>query len=185
MSATNQAQGLVPVYHPAGIIRQVQLVDGIASAYGTSIYTGTPVKYNTDGTLIVCTTGADVCIGVFQGCQYSSGGKRFVTPYWLGAQTYDAGSMLVNFTRDREIIYEGQADGTVAQTALWEAINLVDASAGSIYTGFSSQRLNHTTTGATPGTFQVVGLALYDDNAWGDAFTKLYVKISSYQGVIA
>lgn len=185
MSSTNQAQGLVPVWHPSGIIRAVTEVDAVASGYGTAIYTGTPVKYTTDGTLVVVGTGADVCIGVFQGCQFSSAGKRFVLPYWPASQTYDAGSGLFTYTRDKEIVYEAQADGSVALSARWEGINLVDASQGSTYTGFSTQRLNHTTTGSTAATFQVVGLAPYDDNAWGDTLTKLWVKIASYQGQIA
>lgn len=185
MSSTNQAQGLVPAWHPAGTIRQVQDVDAIASGYATALYTGTPVKYTTDGTLVAVGTGADVCIGVFAGCQYTSNNKRFVSPYWPASQTYDAGSMLVNYTRDPGIVYEGQADGSVALSARWEGINLVDTSQGSTLTGFSTQRLNHTTTGATAATFQVVGLAPYDDNAWGDSFTKLWVKIASYQGQIA
>jgi len=174
------------------VIRQDQLASGIASGYSTSLFSGTPVKYTTDGTLVAVGTGADVCVGVFQGCEFSSAGHYFVLPYWPASQTYDtpAGNGILNpmwafFTSDPGIIYEGQADGSVAMSANREGINLVDASQGSTYTGVSTQRLNHTTTGATAATFQVVGLSGYPGNEWGDAFTIVQVKIASYQGQIA
>lgn len=185
MSSTNQAQGLSPVSHPSGIIRQETVTDAIASGYATSLFTGTPIKRTTDGTLVAVATGADSAIGVFQGCQYTSNGKRFISAYWPASTTYDAGTLLASFTSDPGIIYEGQANGPVAASAVGEGINLADASAGSTFTGISSQRLNATTTGATAATFQVLGLAPYPDNAWGDAFTKVRVKISTYQGQVA
>ena len=186
MSTVSAPFGLRPVAHPSGTIRQETLVNGIASAYASAIYTGTPIKRGTDGTLNVCTTGADVCIGVFQGCEFSSAGKFFVLPYWPAAQTYDSdGLMEAYYTSDKEIIYEGQADGAVPQSELGESINLANTTQGSTYTGLSTQALTATTTGASAGTFQIVGLAPYPGNAWNDAYTILRVKISSYQGVIA
>jgi hypothetical protein len=185
MSATLAPQGLVPSHHPSGVIRVTNQGDGIASAYGTSIYTGTPIMRGTDGTIIVVPTGASTPIGVFQGCEFSSASKRFVLPYWPAAQTYDAGSMIAKYTDDPEIIYEGQANGAVAMTAVGEGINLGDASQGSVYTGFSTQSLAATTTGATAASFILQGLAPYPGNAWGDAYTRVYVKISTRQGQVA
>src|SRR5215831_3145053 len=107
MSATLAPQGLVPERHPSGAIRVENRIDGVVSGYGTAIFTGSPVKNDTNGTLIpVTTTVADKCIGVFQGCMFSSAGKRFVLPYWPAGQTYDAGSGLFYFTRDPLIIYQ-------------------------------------------------------------------------------
>jgi hypothetical protein len=185
MSATLAPQGLIPSRHPSGTIRVETLIDGVLSTYGTSIFTGTPIKRDTNGTLIPCAVGADACIGVFQGVEFSAATKRFVIPYWPAGQTYDAGSCLVRFTADPDIIYEAQANGPVAATAVGESINLANASQGSTYTGFSTQALNATTTGATAGTFIVWNLAPYDDNAWGDAYTKLLVKIGTAQGAVA
>lgn len=191
MTAVSAPFGVIPAYHPSGIIRQETLVNGIASGYNTVIWTNSPVKFTTTGTLVVVGTGADVAVGVFQGCEFSFGGKFFVSPYWPANQTYDNdGFMEAYFTQDPNIIYEAQADGSVAQTANWEGINLVDATTGngSTFSGFSQQRLNHTTTGATAATFQVVGLedtGKYGPNQWGDAFTVVKVKIASYQGQIA
>ena len=185
MSATASPFGVRPVSHPSGTVRLDQLAGGVLSTYGTSIFTNTPVKRDTNGTLIPCATGADVCIGVFAGCEFSSSGKRFILPYWPAAQTYDAGTMIAYYTSDVNITYEAQADGAVALTANGESINLANTSQGSVYTGQSTQSLTATTTGATAGTCQINGLAPYDDNAWGDTYTILRVKISSYQGVVA
>jgi len=185
MSATLAPQGLVPFRHPSGTIRVESLNDGILSGFGTAMFTGTPVKRDTNGTIIPCATGADNCIGVFQGVQFSSSTKRFVLPFWPAGQTYDAGSLIVQFTMDKEIIYAAQAGGPVALTATGEGINLLNASQGSTFTGFSTQALNSTTTGATAATFQIVGLEGSADNAWGDAFTRLLVRIATYQGQVA
>jgi hypothetical protein len=185
MTTTSSPFGVRPVSHPSGTIRLDQLAGGVASAYGTSIFTNTPVHRATNGTLVPCATGAEVCIGVFAGCEFSASGKRFVLPYWPAAQTYDAGTMIAYYTSDPNITYEAQADGAVALTENGESINLANTSQGSVYTGQSTQSLTATTTGATAGTFQIIGLAPYDDNAWGDAYTVLRVKISSYQGPVA
>ena len=185
MSSTATPFGVRPVSHPSGTVRLDQLAGGVAAAYGTALYTNTPIKRHTDGTLIAVGTGADVTIGVFAGCEFTASSKRFVLPYWPAAQTYDAGTMIAYYTSDVNITYEAQADGAVALTANGESINLANTSQGSVYTGQSTQALTATTTGATAGTYQIIGLAPYDDNAWGDTYTILRVKISSYQGVVA
>jgi len=185
MSATLAPQGLVPAYHPSGTIRNVTQADGIVSGYGTALYTGTPVQRGTNGTIEAVPAGASNAIGVFAGCMFNASSKRFVLPYFPAGQTYDAGSMVAYYTSDKEIVYEGQASGPVAATAIGEGINLLNASQGSTFTGFSSQALNATVTGATAATFVIVGLAPYDDNAWGDAFTRLQVRISTYSGQVA
>lgn len=187
--------GLQPVAHPSGTIRTDQQTNGVASGYASNLFSGTPVKRTTDGTLIATATGADTTIGIFMGCEFASAGKRFILPYWPANQTYDADQndpMIAYFTSDADIIYEGQANGTVNQSANGEGINLNDSSAsGSTFTGQSQQALNHTTTGATAATFQVIGLAPYPNNAWSDvdatlgAFPMLRVKISTYQGQVA
>ncbi|MFZ5784014.1 MAG: hypothetical protein ACOY4R_27765 [Pseudomonadota bacterium] len=185
MSATAAPFGLQPVFHPSGEIRLSSRVDGVLSTYGTSIFTGTPIKNDTNGTLIPTTTAAaNPTIGVFMGCQFSSGGRRFVLPYWPASQAYDAGSCVVQYTEDPQTIYAGQGTGSYAATAVGEGVNLQDASQGSTYTGLSTQSLS-AATGATAATFTIVGLAEYPNNAWGDAYTIVNVKIQTYQGPVA
>jgi hypothetical protein len=185
MSATLAPQGLVPARHLSGVIRVENQVDGILSGYATSLFTGTPVGRGTNGTIEFTTGVAGACIGVFQGCEFSAATKRFVLPYFPAGQTYDAGTMIAKYTFGRDIVYEGQSIGPVPATAVGEAININGAStSGSTFTGFSTQALG-APTGATAGTFIIHGLAQYDDNAWGDAFTKVLVRIASDQVAVA
>ncbi len=187
MSATAAPFGIQPIYHPSGTIRLNNQVDGVLSTYGTAIYTGTPIKRDTNGTLIPTGTGADSAIGVFMGCQFTqTDGRRFVLPYWPAAQTYVAGSMIAQWAPfDATGEYEGQANGSLASTTIGESINLADTSQGSVYTGYSSQSLTATTTGSTAGTFIIVGLSERPGNAWGDAFTIVRVRVSTIQGPVA
>jgi hypothetical protein len=180
MSGTPAAPyGLVPSRHPSGIIRIENQIDGIASGYTSSLFTGTPVTRTTDGTLIFTTGVAGTCIGVFQGCEFSAAGKRFVLPYFPAGQTYDAGTMIAKYTMDPDIIYEGQSVGSVVASKMGGGANVSGAAtSGSTFTGFSTQALD-VGTDATAGTFIIVGLALYADNAWGDAFTRILVQIAS------
>lgn len=188
MTTTSSPFGVRPVWHPSGVIRQTEILNGVASGYATDIFTGTPVKYTTDGTLIVTASGADSTVGSFAGCEFSSAGKYFVLPYWPASQTYDTlGPARFYLTDDKGIVYEGQANATVAATARHEGINLAAAPspAGSVYTGASFQSLNATVTGATPATYTIQDLAPYENNAWGDAFPILRVTIQTYQGPVA
>lgn len=180
MSATSAPQGLKCVYHPSGVARIETLYNAVASTYGTGIYTGTPIKLTTDGTVVPVGTGAETGIGVFIGCFFISGGRPFQIPYWPAAQTYDANTVMWFQYEpfDSQAIYEIQANGSIAQTALGEGANLANASQGSTYTGLSTQALNATTTGATPGTFVIQNVAPYPDNAWGDAYTIVRVRMT-------
>jgi hypothetical protein len=181
MSAAPAAPfGLRYVYHPSGEPRIETLEKGIASGQASAIYTGSPVKIDpATGMLTPTVAGADSCIGLFAGCSFISGNRPFILPYWPAGQTYDANTpMYAWYTPfDTQGILEGQANGPVAQIAVGEGINLVGAMSGSIYTGKSTQALNATTTGATPGTFIVQNVAPYPDNVWGDAFTIVRVRM--------
>lgn len=198
MTATSTPFGLQAAAHiSGGIIRQNYRPNGVLSGFGTSIFTGTPVKNNTDGTLIPCATGVDTAIGVFQGCEFTdTAGVFHVSPFWPASQAYS--TTLVNgqqinmqayFTDDPNILYDGQCDGSVPLSGIGQAVNLVDASQGSTFTGLSSQRLNHTTTGATPGLARIISIpegSYFGGgiNTPGDAFTIVRVQLT-YQAVIA
>lgn len=182
---TYAPQGVQPVMHPSGDVRLKTLAGGVASAYGTSLFTGTPVKFTTDGTLIAVTAAADVVQGIFMGCQFSALQRRFVLPYWPAAQTYDAGSFSCQIApMDTVAYFEGVTKATVAATTRGEGINLGDASQGSIFTGLSTQGLG-APTGATTATFTIEDLAPYPDNFWDDPFVKLRLKVQSPQGPVA
>jgi len=182
MSAAPAAPfGLRYVYHPSGEPRIETLANGIASGQALPIYTGSAVSIDPATGKLMPTPVAAPCVGLFCGCFFISGNRPFKLPYWPAGQTFDAGTpMWAEYTPfDSQAILEGQANGPVAQTALGEAINLASATpTGSVYTGISSQALAATTTGATPGTFIVQNIAGYPDNAWGDAFTIVRVRLT-------
>jgi len=176
MTATAQPQGLVPARHPSGTIRVENQIDGVASAYTSNIYHGTPVMRGTDGTVVVAAGAPAPILGVFQGCEYTSGSKRFLLPYFPANTVYDAGSMIAKFTADPDIIYEGQSVGPVLAVDIGGSCNIGAVSGNAI--GYSTQALS-APTGATAGSFIIVGIAPYDDNRAGDLFTKVLVKIST------
>lgn len=191
MSTTNAPFGLRPAAHPSGTIRQTVQNNGIASAYGTALYTGTPIVRGTDGTIQAATTSSRAAIGVFQGCEYTDAAGRFVvSPYWPASATYaNDGFMQAYYTDDPEILYDAQCNGSVAATAIGEGINLANNSQGSTYTGQSTQALDSSTTGATPGLGTVVAIppGPYvggEFNAPGDAYTVVRVRLT-YQGPVA
>lgn len=194
MSSTLAPFGLRPVSHPSGTIRQSELIGAVQSGYGTSLFTGTPVKYDTSGFLVATATGADSTVGSFAGCEFGNATGYFVLPYWPASSQYSttAGPPRFYLNDDRNLTWEGQANGRVAATARREGINLADASQGNATTnGWSTQSLEAVTTGATPATWIVQDIAPIPGNEWSTgsnaegAYPILRVAISTYQGQLA
>lgn len=194
MTALSNPFGFRPAYHPSGTIRIETLRNGINSGFATAIFSNTPIKFDNTGAnpsiVPVTTTANDPCVGVFCGCEFqlADGSRMIVSPYWPASQTYLAdGTMEAYYTYDPNIIYEVQAVGSVAQTGIGQAANVQQNSQGNTFTGLSTQQLS-ALTGATAGTFQVVGLAdtnRYGPNQWGDAFTIVRVRIANWNPLIA
>ena len=183
MSSTNSAFGLRPVKHPSGQVRPYQLAGGIATAYNTAIYQNQAVKLASTGVIEVA-SGGDAFVGSFQGCQYTDSGsnKRIITNKWPASAAYVAGSMVATFTRDPEIIYEIQADGAVAQTAIGACSDLTNTTSGNATTGLSAATMQATMTAAgSSAQVEVLDLALLPDNAWSDAYTVVQVRINEHQ----
>ena len=188
MSQVAAPMGLLAAAHPSGEIRQANLVDGILSGYANAIYQNSPIKWDVNGTIIPVVANNDPVMGVFAGCEFTRlDGSRAVLPYWPAAQTYIAGSCLAKFVPivDADAIFIGQTNATVGVTARGQGINLVTGNpTGSVQTGLSSQALG-ALTGATAASFQVLDFVNQPDNAWGDPYVWLYVKIANPQGLVA
>lgn len=183
MSATNAPFGFKPIYHPSGMVRAQAFPDGIASAYGTAIFSGQPVILNTNGTITAGTANADI-LGIFAGVQYTpaGGGRPILQPNWIAGATYDAGTMTAYVYTDPDIVYKVQADGSVALTARGDQSDVSNVSNGSTYTGTSQATLSATLKGVgVQGQFRILDLFLDPGNAWGDAFTVLNVSIARHQ----
>lgn len=184
MSATNAPFGLRPAFHPSGLDRAQALAGGIPSAYNTDILKGQAVLYVAGSGVIepVNATG-DALSGAFAGVEWTdTTGRRRVSNYWPANTAYQTGSCVAYFYNDPNIVYEIQADGSVAQTAIGADANLSNFAAGSNVTGLSQATMVATplSTG-TQGQLQILDLAPYPDNAWGDAFTIVRVQVARRQ----
>lgn len=188
MSSTSAPFGLRPAYHPSGLDRAQALAGGIASAYSSAILKGQAVKYNPSVGTIVPVTGTEAFSGAFDGVEWTdTTGRRRVSNYWPANTAYIAGSCVAYFYNDTNIVYEIQADGSIAQTALGNEANLTTANLanGSTTTGLSQATLSTSLVGnTTQGQMRIVDLAPYTDNAWGDAFTivRCVVAYSQFFG---
>jgi len=184
MSATNAPFGLRPAFHPSGLDRAQALAGGIPSAYSSDILKGQAVLYVAGSGVIepVNATG-DAVSGAFAGVEFTdTTGRRRVSNYWPANTAYQTGSCVAYFYNDPNIVYEIQADGSVAQTSIGLDANLSNFAAGSNVTGLSQATMAATplSTG-TQGQLQILDLAPYVDNAWGDNFTIVRVQVARRQ----
>ena len=189
MSATSAPFGLRPAFHPSGLDRAQALANGITSGYASNILKGQPVQYGTTansgtiGTIIPATTSGAIA-GAFAGVEWTdTTGRRRVSNYWPANTAVQAGSVVAYFYNDNNIVYEIQADGSMAQTSIGNEYPFSNITAGSTVTGLSQCTLNSAGAvgNATQGQMRVVDLGQGVDNAWGDAFTIVRVVISQSQ----
>ena len=184
MSATSAPFGLRPAFHPSGLDRAQALAGGIPSAYNTDILKGQAVLYVAGSGVIepVNATG-DALSGAFAGVEWTdTTGRRRVSNYWPANTAYQTGSCVAYFYNDPNIVYEIQAAGSVAQTSIGLDANFSNFAAGSNVTGLSQATLNASilSTGVQ-GQVQVLDIAPYPDNDWGDAFTIVRVQVARRQ----
>ena len=182
MSSSNAPFGLRPAFHPSGLDRAQALANGIASAYATDILKGQPVKLNSSGNIVVAAAG-DSFQGAFAGVEWTdTTGRRRVSNYWPASTAYQTGSCVAYFYNDPNIVYEIQADGSLAQTSIGDMADLSNTTAGSTTTGLSQCTLSTTLVGAGNSAQMLIrDLAPYPDNAWGDSYTIVRVTINESQ----
>jgi len=184
MSSTNLPFGLRPVGHQFGGGARPQATKGfIASAYAAAIGFGSPITLvPASGTLQIATAAQDF-YGVFAGCQYLRTGSAIQdTGFWPASTSYVAGTMQVLAYDDPGIVYEIQASGSLAQTAIGQQADLNNPNSVDTTTGYSQARISTTlaTTG-NAGQLRIINLGKGLDNAWGDAFTVVQVQINRSQ----
>lgn len=195
MSATSAPFGLRPAFHPSGLDRAQALAGGIASGYSSAILKGQPIAYGTggttNGTIVIATTPGSSgsassypVTGAFAGVEWTdSTGRRRVSNYWPAGTTYIAGSCIAYFYNDQNIVYEIQADGSMAQTSIGNEYNFSNIATGSTTTGLSQATLgaSYGVGSGVQGQLRVVDLAPYPGNAWGDAYTIVRVVVANSQ----
>ena len=187
MSATSAPFGLRPAFHPSGLDRAQALAGGISSGYATQILKGQPVAYSpSNGTIVPITANSTQATwsGAFAGVQWTdTTGRARVSNYWPANTAYTAGTCVAYFYNDQNIVYEIQADGSMAQTTIGNEYLFTNVTAGSSTTGLSQATLGASTAVGNnqPGQMRVVDLAPYVDNAWGDSYTIVRVVNSASQ----
>ena len=189
MSSTSAPFGLRPAFHPSGLDRAQALANGIVSGFNTAILKGQPVQYGTTansgtiGTILPATTSGAIA-GAFAGVEWTdTTGRRRVSNYWPANTAYQTGSCVAYFYNDNNIVYEIQADATLAQTAIGNEYPFSNITAGSTTTGLSQCTLaaGSPVGNGVQGQLRVVDLAPYVDNAWGDLFPIVRVVVSQSQ----
>ncbi len=189
MSSTSAPFGLRPAFHPSGLDRAQALAGGIVSGYASNILKGQPVQYGTtanSGTLgtIVAAAATGAIAGAFAGVQWTdTTGRARISNYWPANTAYTAGTCVAYFYNDQNIVYEIQADGSMAQTTIGNEFNFTNITAGSTTTGLSQATLGSGTAvgNGVQGQLRVVDLAPYVDNAWGDSYTIVRVVVANSQ----
>jgi len=183
MSATNAPFGLRPAFHPSGLDRAQALANCITSTFNANILKGQPVKYVAASGVIQPVTSTEAFSGAFAGVEFTdTTGRRRVSNYWPANTAYQTGSCVAYFYNDPNIVYEIQADGSVAQTSVGLEANFTNLTAGSAVTGLSQCTMSATIQATTvQGQVQVLDIAPYPDNDWGDAFTIVRVQTARRQ----
>lgn len=183
MSATNAPFGLRPAYAQdgdAGVPRRYT----ITGAYGTTIYKGSPVVLNTNGTITLAAVASD-WLGSFAGCDYiDSTGKPNVSNFWPASQAIQSGTAANCYIYDDPTtVFDIQADATQVIAVIGDQADFTTAAigTGTALTGLSLATFGSPLGATVQGQMRVVGLEPFLDNAWGDAFPILQVQNARHQ----
>ena len=180
MSTTSQPFGLRPAFSPSGVVRPTAY--SILTGYAVNILQSQPVKIGTNGTIQAAAIG-DRFIGTFQGVEFTdSDSRRRVSNKWTAST---AGTDIVAYvTLDPSIVYEIQANGSIAVTDIGKQADYTAISAGSTTTGLSAMMLDTATlTDSGNAQLRIIGLSPAPDNDFGDSFTIVQVQVSEHQNV--
>lgn len=171
---------------PFGFIPTVQEDDGqirdypINAGYATAIFKGMPVLLNTDGTINAGAAAVDL-LGVFVGVEYVDGtGRPTVSNFWPAGGVSGATNVKAYVQDDPDQEYLVQADGSIAAAAVGDQADVSNVGANGL--GMSQATLSATLKGVgVQGQFRIMGFERAPDNAAGDAFTRVRVKIARHQ----
>ena len=180
MSTVSQPFGLRPAYSPSGVVRPTAYT--MASGYGVNILQNQPVKIGTDGNIQAAAIG-ERYIGTFQGVEFTdSDGRRRVSNKWTASAV--ASSIVAYVTLDPSIVYEIQANGSIAVTDIGKQADFTAITGGSFTTGLSGMMLDTATlTDTGNAQMRIIDLSPGPDNAFGDNFTIVQVQIAEHQNV--
>jgi hypothetical protein len=161
------------------------------AGYNTNIFNGSIVAINTSGYINIVTTNGDNStpfpagtIGVFVGCSFTNAQGQIIYSQYYPANTASVqGSAITAYVIDDDrAVFQVQANGTLAQTALGMNVILSavqSTSTGSTTTGNSTTAVSNSAAATSGYAFRVVGFADTPGfSAVGDAFTDILVKFN-------
>ena len=140
----------------------------VAANYATSIFQGDLVVQVADGTIarydVSANSGADVVLGVFNGCRFTDPTSKEETfrNFYSQVNASDIEAFIID---DPNVVYEVQADDTFAVASLFANFKTVDTVSGSTFTGQSGTELDVgtlATTAALP--LKAIDISLDPDN---------------------
>lgn len=184
----NAPMGLVPVRKLDGSAWTGAInTYPIASAYGTSLFTGDPVAALADGTIGIGVAGAPIR-GVFQGVKYvDTLGNVQNSPYWPASTTVKTGTVpQAAIIDDPNVVFtvqetngSGAAGTPLALADVNLNINFVSGT-GNTATGLSAFSLNNTTEANSIAlNLRILGLDPTPGNAVGN-FANWLVSINNH-----
>ena len=183
MSQTSTPYGLIPTYHPSGILRPKAFSGGITSGLATALFKYSPVLMQTNGTLTIAgATGA--FLGSFAGSEFTdANGRRQFSPGWIAGTV--ATDIIAYVWMWPDMIFRIQANGSLALTSRGDEANFANVGTGNATTLYSTAQISTTLAGAGV-TAQMQIIDKYNSqqlggNEFGDPFTDVLVKISQPQ----
>jgi len=168
------------------------------AGYGTNIYNGTVVYVNSSGYInIVTGTGADGttnsfpgsgtltgAVGVFVGCSYiNAQGQQIYAQYYPASTT---GVVTAYVVDDPNVVFQVQANGSMAQTTLGNNVYFANAqstSTGSTTYGNSNVAVS-TSSVTTTAAFRIIGFASGPNDAYTDLLVKFNPGYHSYTNAV-
>lgn len=197
MASTSSPYGLRPLnlLGGQGYAGSTRLY-AIPASYAVSIQFGDPViitntgstrgylaRFNatTTATTVTSTGGGFGFVGVFVGCTYTDPtyGKVFRQTYTAGNTASDIQGYVVD---DPDALFQVQADGSLAQTALGCNAALIQTVAGNsganIISGVGLQASSIATTSTLP--VRIVDFVNSTTSQIGDAYTDVIVRINTH-----
>lgn len=183
MTSSSNPFGLRAINSPSGVVRPYNGL--IKSGFASDIFQNQPVRYglsgdsgSVEGYLVPAAAGERI-IGTFMGVEFvDSTGRQRVSNYWPASTT--GTSIIVYFSTDPTIVYEIQANATLAIATIGQQYDISGVTGNSL--GFSTASLD-VASAASNAQLRVIGISNYVNNAWGDTYPIVQVQISEHQNI--
>lgn len=154
----------------------------ILSGYAANLLKWSPVKLDTDGTIIAAAGGDVDVIGIFVGVKYlDSTGFYQERDMWTTGTVGTQIQASVYDSADPNMVFNIQADGSLA-SSIGGQVDFSNTTAGSTVTGLSACTASASSlTTSGQNQLRIVGLGTQIGNAWGDAYTIIQVSFAQHQ----